>query len=127
LLDRCHGGGRGPARLLTTAQPARHAQLQDRGHISHRGGRVEPGYSSFASISATVLVLTLTGFALGAALLRYLFSRHRQREVPVWASGVAVSGRWAQYPSLGYSNMVRVIFNVVYSCLLYPSPSPRDS
>ena len=34
--------------------------------------------------------------------------------MPVWASGVAVSGRRAQYTAIGYANMVRVIFNVVY-------------
>jgi hypothetical protein len=34
--------------------------------------------------------------------------------VPVWASGVAVTGRRAQYTSIGYSNMVRMIVNVVY-------------
>ena len=32
----------------------------------------------------------------------------------MWASGVAVSGRRAQYTAIGYANMVRVIFNVVY-------------
>ncbi|HTU85325.1 MAG TPA: proton-conducting transporter membrane subunit [Solirubrobacteraceae bacterium] len=84
------------------------------GHISQPGWLIEPGYPNFASISPTVLALTLTGFALGAACLRYLASIRRGRRVPVWASGVAVSGRRAQYTSLGYSNMVRVIFNVVY-------------
>ena len=61
-----------------------------------------------------VLALTLTGFALGAAGLRYLASLRRARRVPVWASGVAVSGRRVQYTPIGYANMVRVIFNVVY-------------
>jgi len=84
------------------------------GHISQLGWLIEPGYPSFASISPTVLALTLTGFAVGAACLRYLASLRRGRRVPVWASGVAVSGRRAQYTSIGYANMVRVIFNVVY-------------
>ena len=84
------------------------------GHISQPGWLIEPGYAKFASISPTVLALTLTGFALGAACLRYLASLRRARRVPVWASGVAVSGRRAQYTSIGYANMVRVIFNVVY-------------
>lgn len=84
------------------------------GHISRPGWLVEPGYAKFASISPTVLALTLTGFALGAAVLRYLLSVRRARRVPIWASGVTVSGRRAQYTSIGYSNMVRVIFNVVY-------------
>ncbi|MGO9885655.1 MAG: hypothetical protein ACLPV4_21895 [Solirubrobacteraceae bacterium] len=61
-----------------------------------------------------MLALTLAGFALGAACLRYLLSLRRARQVPVWASGVVVSGRRAQYTSIGYANMVRVIFNVVY-------------
>jgi hydrogenase-4 component B len=84
------------------------------GHISQLGWLIEPGYAKFASISPTALVLTLTGFALGAACLRYLVTIRRARRVPVWASGVAVSGRRAQYTSIGYANMVRVIFNVVY-------------
>ena len=84
------------------------------GHISRLGWLIEPGYPDFASISPTVLFLTLTGFALGAACLRYLLSTRRARRAPVWASGVAVSGRRAQYTSIGYANMVRVIFNVVY-------------
>ena len=84
------------------------------GHISQVGWLIEPGYPKFASISPTTLALSLTGFAIGAGLLRYLASIRRGRRVPVWASGVAVSGRRAQYTSIGYSNMVRVIFNVVY-------------
>jgi hydrogenase-4 component B len=84
------------------------------GHISRPGWLVEPGYPGFASISPTVLFLTLTGFAVGAACLRYLFGVRRGRRAPVWASGVTVSGQRAQYTSIGYANMVRVIFNVVY-------------
>ena len=84
------------------------------GHISQPGWLVEPGYAGFASISPTVLALTLIGFALGAASIRRLASLRRARRVPVWASGVAVSGRRAQYTAIGYANMVRVIFNVVY-------------
>jgi formate hydrogenlyase subunit 3/multisubunit Na+/H+ antiporter MnhD subunit len=84
------------------------------GHISQLGWLIEPGYPSFSSISPTVLALTLAGFTAGAGCLRYLVSLRRARRVPVWASGVAVSGRRAQYTSAGYSNMVRVIFNVIY-------------
>ena len=84
------------------------------GHISRPGWLIEPGYQGFSSISSTVLALTLTGFALGAAGLRYLASLRRARRVPVWASGVVVSGRRVQYTPIGYANMVRVIFNVVY-------------
>jgi formate hydrogenlyase subunit 3/multisubunit Na+/H+ antiporter MnhD subunit len=85
------------------------------GHVSQPGWLIEPGYAGFASISPTVLVLTLIGFALGAAgLRRYLARARRARRVPVWASGVAVSGRRVQYTPIGYANMVRVIFNVVY-------------
>jgi hypothetical protein len=84
------------------------------GHISQLGWLIEPSYQSFASISPTVLILTLTGFAIGAACRRYLASVRRGRRAPVWASGVAVSGRRAQYTSIGYANLVRVIFNVVY-------------
>jgi len=84
------------------------------GHVSRPGWLVEPGYSPFASISPTVLALALGGFALAAALIRHLARRRGSRRSPVWASGVAVTGRRAQYTSLGYSNMVRVIFNVIY-------------
>jgi hydrogenase-4 component B len=84
------------------------------GHISQPGWLIEPGYAGFASISPTVLALTLTGFALLAAAIRYLASLRRARRVPVWASGVAVTGRRVQYTPIGYANMVRVIFNVVY-------------
>ena len=84
------------------------------GHISQPGWLVEPGYAHFASISPTALALTLIGFALGAACIRRLVSLRRARRVPVWASGVAVSGRRVQYTAIGYANMVRVIFNVVY-------------
>jgi hypothetical protein len=84
------------------------------GHISQPGWLIEPAYAGFASISPTVLALTLTGFGLLAAAIRYLASLRRARRVPVWASGVAVSGRRAQYTPIGYANMVRVIFNVVY-------------
>jgi len=84
------------------------------GHISQLGWLVEPGYPHFASISPTVLALTLTGFALGAACIRRGASLRRARRVPVWASGVTVTGRRAQYTAIGYANMVRVIFNVVY-------------
>ena len=84
------------------------------GHISQLGWLIEPGYPKFASISPTVLALTLDR----------LRARRRRPAVPgqpapgpaapVWASGVAVSGRRAQYTPIGYANMVRVIFNVVY-------------
>jgi len=84
------------------------------GHISQPGWLVEPGYPKFASISPTVLAIALAGFILAAACLRYVLSAHRVRRAPVWACGVAVSGRRAQYTSIGYANMVRVIFNVVY-------------
>jgi formate hydrogenlyase subunit 3/multisubunit Na+/H+ antiporter MnhD subunit len=85
------------------------------GHISQLGWLIEPGYAKFASISPTVLILTLTGFATGAACLRYgLRRRGRTRVVPVWASGAATSGERTQYTAVGYANMVRVIFNVVY-------------
>jgi hydrogenase-4 component B len=84
------------------------------GHLSRPGWLVEPGYAGFASISPTVLAITLTGFALAAAGVRFLASVRRARRVPVWASGVAVSGRRVQYTAIGYANMVRVIFNVVY-------------
>ena len=84
------------------------------GHISQPGWLIEPGYPGFASISPTVLALTLLGFGLAAAGLRYLASLRRARRAPVWASGVEVTGRRAQYTALGYANMVRVIFNVVY-------------
>ncbi len=84
------------------------------GHISQPGWLIEPGYPEFASISPTVLALALTGFALAAAGLRYVASLRHARRAPVWASGVAVSGRRTQYTSIGYANMVRVIFNVVY-------------
>jgi hydrogenase-4 component B len=84
------------------------------GHISQLGWLIEPGYPKFASISPTVLALTLLGFGLGAAALRYLASLRRGRRAPVWASGVRVSGTRAQYTAEGYANMVRVIFNVVY-------------
>jgi NADH:ubiquinone oxidoreductase subunit 5 (subunit L)/multisubunit Na+/H+ antiporter MnhA subunit len=84
------------------------------GHISQPGWLIEPGYAGFASISPTVLALTLTGFALLAAAIRYLASVRRARRVPVWASGVTVTGRRVQYTPIGYANMVRVIFNVVY-------------
>jgi formate hydrogenlyase subunit 3/multisubunit Na+/H+ antiporter MnhD subunit len=82
--------------------------------LSALGWLIEPGYAGFASISSTVLALTLVGFALGAAALRYLLSTRTARRAPVWASGVVVSGRRAQYTPIGYANMVRVIFNVVY-------------
>ena len=84
------------------------------GQISQLGWLIEPGYPNFSSISPTVLALTLAGFAAGAACLRYLVGLRRGRRVPVWASGAAISGRRAQYTSIGYANMVRVIFNVVY-------------
>ena len=84
------------------------------GNISELGWLVEPGYAKFASISPTVLALTLTGFAIGAACLRYVVSTRTARRAPVWASGVAVTGRRVQYTPIGYANMVRVIFNVVY-------------
>jgi hypothetical protein len=84
------------------------------GHVSHLGWLIEPGYGNFASISPTAIALALTGFALGAAVLRHLASLRRARRVPVWASGSAVSGTRVQYTSIGYANMVRVIFNVVY-------------
>ena len=83
-------------------------------NISELGWLVEPGYAKFASISPTVLALTLTGFAIGAACLRYVVGMRRARRAPVWASGVAVTGRRVQYTPIGYANMVRVIFNVVY-------------
>ena len=84
------------------------------GHISQLGWLIEPGYAKFSSISPTVIALTLTGFALGGGCLRYLVSLRRGRRAPVWASGAAISGRRVQYTSIGYANMVRVIFNVVY-------------
>ena len=84
------------------------------GHISQPGWLIEPGYPHFASISPTVLALTLIGFALGAACIRRVASLRKARRVPVWASGVTVTGRRVQYTAIGYANMVRVIFNVVY-------------
>jgi hypothetical protein len=61
-----------------------------------------------------VLILTLCGFALGAGAIRYVAGARRVRRVPVWASGTAPMRPRTQYSSIGYSNMVRVIFNVVY-------------
>jgi hydrogenase-4 component B len=85
------------------------------GRVSQPGWLIEPGYHGFASISPTVLALTLLGFGAGAALIRYAARlRARARVVPVWASGAPATGRRTQYTALGYSNMVRVIFNVVY-------------
>lgn len=85
------------------------------GHVSRPGWLVEPGYAHFASISPTVLALALTGFAIGAGALRYVMSlRRRARTVPVWASTASASGDRVQYTPIGYANMVRVIFNVVY-------------
>jgi formate hydrogenlyase subunit 3/multisubunit Na+/H+ antiporter MnhD subunit len=85
------------------------------GHVSQPGWLIEPGYAHFASISPTVLALTLCGFAVGVAALRYTASvRRRARTVPVWASTARPSGDRVQYTSIGYANMARVIFNVVY-------------
>jgi hydrogenase-4 component B len=85
------------------------------GHISRLGWLIEPGYAKFASISPTVLALTLIAFATGAACIRYAVRlRRHARVVPLWASGVSASGERTQYTPMGYANMVRVIFNVVY-------------
>jgi len=85
------------------------------GRIAQPGWLVEPGYPGFASISPTVLVLTLLGFGTGFWLLRSLARvRLRARVVPVWASGVIPGGAREQYTASGYANMARVIFNVVY-------------
>jgi len=83
-------------------------------HITQPGWLIEPGYTGFASISPTVIALTLTGFALSAACIRHLANAHHTRQTPIWASGVTVTGRRAQYTPTGYANMVRVIFNIVY-------------
>jgi hydrogenase-4 component B len=84
-------------------------------HISQPEWLIEPGYTKFSSISPTTLALALIGFACGAALIRVALSpRRRARVVPVWASGTVATGRRMQYSALGYSNMVRVIFNVIY-------------
>jgi hydrogenase-4 component B len=83
-------------------------------HITQPGWLIEPGYTGFASISPTVIALTLTGFALSAACIRHLANPHHTRQTPIWASGVTVTGRRAQYTPTGYANMVRVIFNIVY-------------
>ena len=85
------------------------------GRIAQPGWLVQPGYPGFASISPTVLALTLLGFALGFWALRALVrARLRARVVPVWASGVTAHGAREQYTAGGYANMARVIFNVVY-------------
>lgn len=84
------------------------------GHVSRLGWLIEPGYPRFASISPTVLALTLAAFTAGAAVLRYLASVRRARPAPVWASGASPARPRTQYSSTGYANMVRVIFNFVY-------------
>jgi formate hydrogenlyase subunit 3/multisubunit Na+/H+ antiporter MnhD subunit len=85
------------------------------GHVSRPGWLIEPGYAHFASISPTVLALALIGFVFGAGALRYAIPlRRRARTVPVWASTASASGDRVQYTPIGYANMVRVIFNVVY-------------
>jgi formate hydrogenlyase subunit 3/multisubunit Na+/H+ antiporter MnhD subunit len=85
------------------------------GHVSRPGWLIEPGYAHFASISPTVLGLSLIGFLVGAGALRYTASlRRRARIVPVWASTESASEDRVQYTPIGYANMVRVIFNVVY-------------
>jgi hydrogenase-4 component B len=85
------------------------------GRVAQRGWLVQPGYPDFASISPTVLAITLTAFGLGFWTIRALLrARARARVVPVWASATPVNGTRAQYSAFGYANMTRVIFNVVY-------------
>ncbi len=85
------------------------------GRISGPGWLIEPGYSGFASISATVLAIVLCSFAVGFLVIRALLrAKARGRVVPVWASATQASGRHEQYSAFGYANMTRVIFNVVY-------------
>jgi formate hydrogenlyase subunit 3/multisubunit Na+/H+ antiporter MnhD subunit len=85
------------------------------GKLAQPGWLVQPGHPDFASISPTVLALTLLGFGVGFGLLRQLArARLRARVVPVWASGVVPGGAREQYTASGYANMARVIFNVVY-------------
>jgi hydrogenase-4 component B len=85
------------------------------GHIARPGWLIEPGYPDFASISPTVLAITLTAFGLGFWAIRALVrARSRGRVVPVWASATAANGARVQYSAFGYANMTRVIFNVVY-------------
>ncbi|HEY7622227.1 MAG TPA: proton-conducting transporter membrane subunit [Solirubrobacteraceae bacterium] len=85
------------------------------GRIAQPDWLVEPGYPGFASISPTVLAITLLGFAAGFWVLRALLrARVDTRVVPVWASGVIAHGSREQYTAGGYANMARVIFNVVY-------------
>jgi hypothetical protein len=48
---RLDPAARGPARLLTTPQPARHAQLQDRGQISNRGVLGKPKHEFIDAVS----------------------------------------------------------------------------
>jgi formate hydrogenlyase subunit 3/multisubunit Na+/H+ antiporter MnhD subunit len=85
------------------------------GRIARPGWLIEPGYPDFASISPTVLLLTLIGFGAGFWCLRLVVRlRPRRRVVSVWASGVIPSGAREQYSAGGYANMARVIFNVVY-------------
>jgi formate hydrogenlyase subunit 3/multisubunit Na+/H+ antiporter MnhD subunit len=85
------------------------------GRIAGPGWLVEPGYPAFASISPTVLALTLAGFGVGFWALRTLLhARLKTRVVPVWASGGIAHGAREQFTASGYANMARVIFNVVY-------------
>jgi hydrogenase-4 component B len=85
------------------------------GRIAERGWLIQPGYPDFASISPTVLAITLTAFGLGFWTIRALLRvRARGRVVPVWASATPANGTRVQYSAFGYANMTRVIFNVVY-------------
>ena len=61
------------------------------GHISQPGWLVEPGYPKFASISPTVLALTLTGL-LRRGCAGYLAGISRSRRAPVWASELPLPG-----------------------------------
>ena len=85
------------------------------GHISQPGWLIEPGYARLREHQPDRARAHADRFcARCAACIRYLASLRRARRVPVWASGVAVTGRRVQYTPIGYANMVRVIFNVVY-------------
>jgi hydrogenase-4 component B len=86
------------------------------GRIAQPGWLIEPGYPDFASISPTVLAIVLASFGVGFWVVRALLrARIRGRVVPLWASATEVSsGAREQYTAYGYSNMTRVIFNIVY-------------
>ena len=100
--------------VLGSVQSA--AGVQDVSHQVSTGGLlIEPAFPNFSSIAPTELAIVIPGFAVLILIVGALTRNRRTRVVrtPVWNSGLVRPQGTTQYTPTGWSNPIRVVFELV--------------